>query len=353
MSSHYQAVNWNRFKQTYDLILISAVLLCLGSFGLATFALYPDATAETVLIRGLGLTALLLLHIVLCIGPLCRLDRRFLPLLYNRRHLGVAMFLLALGHGTFAVIQFHAGGDLNPLVSLLVSDGQIGRLSAFPFEWLGLAAVVILFFMAATSHDFWLAYLTPPVWKALHMLVYVAYGLLIAHVALGILQAERSPAFEAALGLGVMIVLGLHLAAAFRERHAEAESPKAPSGWSDVCAVDEIKEGRARIATVAGERIAVFRHEGKISCVSNVCRHQNGPLGEGRIVDGCITCPWHGYQYRPDNGQSPPPFTEKIPTFNARVVQGRVFVDPIPNPPGTFVKPVVIASGNRASEGRK
>jgi nitrite reductase/ring-hydroxylating ferredoxin subunit len=30
---------------------------------------------------------------------------------------------------------------------------------------------------------------------------------------------------------------------------------------------------------------------------------QNGPLGEGRIVDGCITCPWHGYQYRPDTGR--------------------------------------------------
>ena len=26
-------------------------------------------------------------------------------------------------------------------------------------------------------------------------------------------------------------------------------------------------------------------------------------------MDGCITCPWHGYQYLPHNGQSPPPFT--------------------------------------------
>ena len=27
-----------------------------------------------------------------------------------------------------------------------------------------------------------------------------------------------------------------------------------------------------------------------------------GPLGEGKIVDGCITCPWHGFQYRPQDG---------------------------------------------------
>src|SRR5690606_22288973 len=102
---------------------------------------------------------------------------------------------------------------------------------------------------------------------------------------------------------------------------------------------------------VGGERIAVFRHEGTLSCVSNVCAHQNGPLGEGTIVDGCITCPWHGYQYRPEDGQSPPPFTEKIPTFNLRVIEGRVQVDPRPNPAGTRVEPVVILTADRQADG--
>jgi nitrite reductase/ring-hydroxylating ferredoxin subunit len=87
----------------------------------------------------------------------------------------------------------------------------------------------------------------------------------------------------------------------------------------DVCAVDEIPENRAKIGLVAGERVAVFRYQGMISAVSNVCRHQNGPLGEGKIIDGCITCPWHGYQYRPDTGSSPPPYTDTIPTFRVRV----------------------------------
>jgi nitrite reductase/ring-hydroxylating ferredoxin subunit len=56
-------------------------------------------------------------------------------------------------------------------------------------------------------------------------------------------------------------------------------------------------------------------------------------------VDGCITCPWHGYQYLPDTGASPPPFTEKLPTFDVKVTGGRVFVNPTPNPPGTRVEP--------------
>jgi nitrite reductase/ring-hydroxylating ferredoxin subunit len=93
---------------------------------------------------------------------------------------------------------------------------------------------------------------------------------------------------------------------------------------------------------VGPERVAVVRHAGGISCVSNVCRHQGGPLGEGRMVDGCLTCPWHGYQYLPDNGTSPPPFTEKIPTYRVRVVNGRIQVHPTPNPPGTRVPPAPV-----------
>jgi nitrite reductase/ring-hydroxylating ferredoxin subunit len=76
--------------------------------------------------------------------------------------------------------------------------------------------------------------------------------------------------------------------------------------------------------------------------VSNVCQHQNGPLGEGKIVGGCITCPWHGYQYDPATGASPPPFTERVPTFRVRVRAGRVEVHCIPNPPGTRVEPVPV-----------
>ena len=84
-----------------------------------------------------------------------------------------------------------------------------------------------------------------------------------------------------------------------------------------------IADGRAHIVC-AGERIAVFRYDGQISAISNVCQHQNGPLGEGRIVNGCVVCPWHGYEYVPATGASPAPFTEKVPTFDVRVVAGRV-----------------------------
>jgi len=349
MSHAYRAVGWNRQKRRYDAVIAACVLAGVGAFALVGAALHPYATAETLLIRGLGVTAFALLHVILCIGPLCRLDARFLPLLYNRRHLGVTMFLVALLHGGFALLQFHGFGDVNPLVSLLAVDYAPEGLAWVPFQPLGFAALAILFLMAATSHDFWLAQLGAPVWKALHMLVYVAYALLVLHVALGALQTDTSVVPLAVVSAGLALVLGLHLVAGFREVAADAREPSPARGadgdgdtaWLDVAGVDEIPDGRARIVNAAGERVAVFRDGRSFVALSNACQHQNGPLGEGRILDGCVTCPWHGYQYDPACGRSPPPFHEAVPTFAVRVRNGRVELDPRPHPAGTPQTPAV------------
>jgi sulfoxide reductase heme-binding subunit YedZ len=340
VSHQYQAIGWNRQKRIYDLIVVAGVAVYVSLFITVTARLFPTATAETLIIRAAGSCAFLLLTAILCIGPLCRLDRRFLPMLYNRRHLGVTTFLLGLVHGGFSVFQFHSAGVKDPLVSLLTSNLNFQSVPDFPFQQLGLCALVVLFLMAATSHDFWLRNLTPPVWKTLHMLVYVAYGLLVGHVTLGVLQSETSPWLAAAVGISLALVLGLHVAAAWRENRLDKRKLAVTADeFVDACSVEKIPEKCAAVVSVRGERVAIFKYDGKVSAISNVCRHQNGPLGEGKIIDGCITCPWHGYQYLPENGASPPPFTEKVSTFQTRVVDGRVWIDPRPHPPGTALEP--------------
>jgi methionine sulfoxide reductase heme-binding subunit len=330
MSASYTSIGWNRSKKTYDATIAASLGLYLVVFTVIGLAAHPDATIETLLIRALATAAFLILHVILSIGPLTRLNPAFLPLLYNRRHLGVTMFLVAAAHAVFALIQFHAAGNVNPVAGLLTSGTG--------FQTFGLAALVIFFFMAATSHDFWLANLGPRVWKTLHMGVYAAYASIVLHVALGALHSEAHPVLAIATGAGMAWLLALHVLAGLKERAGDRDTPRASDGWIDAGFVSDIPEGRARIVC-AGERIAVFRYDGKISAVSNVCRHQNGPLGEGRMIDGCITCPWHGYQYLPGNGRSPAPFTEKVATFDVRVSGGRVYVHPAPHEPGTPVEP--------------
>jgi nitrite reductase/ring-hydroxylating ferredoxin subunit/DMSO/TMAO reductase YedYZ heme-binding membrane subunit len=342
MSHGYRPVNWTPFKKRFDGWMLAGIAAYLLAFTIGSTATLPAGESFTpvqILIRATGTLAFLQLSFVLCIGPLARLTPRFKPFLYNRRHLGVATFTVALVHAVLVTVWYHGFGEINPLVSLLASNPRYGSLGGFPFEALGIAALAILFLLAATSHDLWNANLGPVAWKRLHRLVYVAFALLVAHVALGALQSETHPLYALALGAAAVVVSGLQLTTGLWAS-GEVLKPAPGSDWLRVCQVDEIPEKRARVVEPASaERIAVFRYDGQVAAVSNVCRHQGGPLGEGQVIDGCITCPWHGYQYRPQDGCSPPPFTEQIATYRTRVVKGVVWVHPVPLAPGTPVAP--------------
>jgi nitrite reductase/ring-hydroxylating ferredoxin subunit/DMSO/TMAO reductase YedYZ heme-binding membrane subunit len=341
MSAGYRPVGWNRAKLVYDGVLAAAVIVYLTVF----LQLAPAFQGVTLPVDGavlrmqaFGTCAFLMLTVALSIGPLARLDRRLLPLLYNRRHLGVATAVVAAIHASHVLGWYYAFSPTDPYVALLSANTSYGQLLGFPFEALGLAALLILAVLAATSHDFWLAFLTPPIWKAIHFGIYAAYALVVAHIGLGALQGDDGPLMGIVAALSVAAVVGLHLAAAAKRRQAidTEAATTAATGWVVVPGADALAAGRAITVRFAdGTAAAVFRDGDRLAAVSNVCAHQNGPLGEGRILDGCVTCPWHGYQYRLLDGRAPPPFTERIATYNLKREAGRVLIDPRPNPPGT------------------
>ncbi len=343
MSAVYQAISFNRQKKIYDKVIFWGLMGYFLLFFVLNIIFYPQAVFETILLRATGSAAFLLLHVILCIGPLCRFSPFFTPLLYNRRHLGLSMFFIALIHGSLALLHFHGLGDTNPLLSLFLSNTDYLSLREFPFQSLGFFALLIFFLMAASSHDFWLANLGPHFWKGLHMLVYVAYGLALMHVALGSLQAEYNPVLSLSIAFAFCLLFTLHLGSAWKEYRKDKLRPAAwEEDYAYVCLVDEIQENCAKIINLGGERVAVFRYKNQVSALSNVCRHQNGPLGEGRIIDGCVTCPWHGFQYRPEDGASPPPFHEKVPTYQVKLKGKKVYVHPKALAAGTYVKPAAI-----------
>mgnify|MGYP002638820378 CR=1 FL=1 len=355
MSGPYRAVHWNRQKKVYDRWVVGGLLIAIGTFIAVTGALRPEFTAETLIIRSTSIAAVVLLHIVLAIGPLARLDRRFMPFLYNRRHLGVTIFLLGLTHASMATFQFHAFGDVNPLVSIFTAYsrdyaalGDLARISNFPFEPFGVLALSILFVMAATSHDFWLRNLGASFWKLIHIFVYVAYGSVLIHVAYGVLQSERGLAGPVLLGAGFVTLFTLHFAAERKEARIDAViAPLVEEGYAKVCAVSLLRDGEGRPLRAGKERVAVFLSGARVYALSNACRHQGGPIGEGKILDGCITCPWHGWQYEPENGKSPPPFEEVIGTYPVRVVDGDVYVLPRFNELGSSCPGAGVEGGTR------
>ncbi|MCW5757793.1 MAG: ferric reductase-like transmembrane domain-containing protein [Phycisphaeraceae bacterium] len=347
MSHRYRAVQWTRHKAVYDGVIAGACVAFVAVFigiGMAVHRPPSEVSVPILLMRALGTLAIVLLHVVLAIGPLSRLWPRTTFLLANRRHLGVATFLVALLHAA-VVLGFYGGfGVQNPVLAVLVRpDGSVG------FEFPGFLALLVLFVLAATSHDIWLAFLGHALWKWVHMAAYGAYALVVAHVALGVLAGKPSIFLPALLLAGVLVLGGLHLAAGRRERHRDARGPsphaRAEDGWIDIGDPASIPDQRARVLCIGGgHRVAIFRVGDRLTALSNVCAHQGGPLGEGQVMDGCVTCPWHGYQYRPHDGQSPPPYSERVPTYELRVRGGRVQVCPTPNAPGTPTTPIAIPS---------
>jgi DMSO/TMAO reductase YedYZ heme-binding membrane subunit/nitrite reductase/ring-hydroxylating ferredoxin subunit len=346
MSAGFKAVQWNHAKIVYDSILLWAVTSYIAAYAVISFQLYPGQNylvALDTFIRAFGSCAFLMLSVILAIGPLARLSPRFRPLLYNRRHFGVLAFLVALIHAGLMIEWYSTQNALPSLVNELSKPEDYLKFIGFPFKTLGLGALLIMLVMAATSHDFWLEFLEPRAWKTIHMAVYAAYGFAVMHVALGVMQYDRNPLISLMLIASAAIVGALHLAAGWREAHGDLGAAASASGWLIVGAPETIPDKRARIiAAPGGERIAVFRSGNIVSAVTNLCAHQNGPLGEGRVVNGCIVCPWHGYEYRIEDGCAPPPFTEKLATYRLRLREGILEVNPEPLPPGT---PVAIAFG--------
>ena len=342
MSTRLRLVKWNRAKLIYDAVLLGCVTVYITSsmiIGRRWLSPADDpASWEDLRIRAFGTCAFVMLAIILSVGPLARLNTKFLPVLYNRRHFGVLTFFVASAHAWFNIDWFLSRGKGADLVSIVTDWSNYATITLFPYDTLGMIAITVLFFMAATSHDFWLKHLTPRVWKILHMAVYIAFGLLVMHVALGVMQTQHSPLIPILLGAAAAIVCLLHLYTGWRERSIDRGTTTSPDGWIIVGPPLSIPDGAARIvATEFGERIAVFRKADRIGALTNVCAHQNGPLGEGRIIDGCVTCPWHGYQYRLEDGCAPEPFTDKIAIYRVRINKGIVEVDSTPLPPGTRV----------------
>src|ERR1700741_1808094 len=124
MSAGYRAVQWNRAKLVYDGLLVVAVAFYVAGFLIVDARLEPprDHLAEIDLyIRAFGTATFIMLTVILAIGPLARLDGRFLPLLYNRRHFGVLTFCMAVAHVWF-MIDWYLAQDALPSLGTELSS---------------------------------------------------------------------------------------------------------------------------------------------------------------------------------------------------------------------------------------
>ena len=66
--------------------------------------------------------------------------------------------------------------------------------------------------------------------------------------------------------------------------------------------VGDFAPGHGKMVVVNGRHVAVFRLGDQFHALDNLCLHRGGPLCEGPIADGVVTCPWHGWSYQIQTG---------------------------------------------------
>jgi 3-phenylpropionate/trans-cinnamate dioxygenase ferredoxin subunit len=95
-----------------------------------------------------------------------------------------------------------------------------------------------------------------------------------------------------------------------------------------LCKLDELPEGGAKVFAVDGLSLAAARTGVRVFVVENRCSHDDGPLGEGRVLGAEIECPRHGARFDLATGRATRmPAVAPIRTFTATVEGADVFVE--------------------------
>ncbi|MFF8602210.1 Rieske 2Fe-2S domain-containing protein [Streptomyces sp. NPDC015232] len=161
----------------------------------------------------------------------------------------------------------------------------------------------------------------------------LCYAVSLRHRCLGRHVRGRLWGFGGLAAVGAGGAIGGHLAyrMAAGPDHAEPVAVLVPPGWHRVEGLPEPldpPEGRPAPARVGGMPVVVVRtgaDDTAPAVLAGRCAHQDGPLADGEVVDGCLVCPWHGSHFRLDDGWNVTgPATAPQPSFDTRLVDGHL-----------------------------
>ncbi len=75
------------------------------------------------------------------------------------------------------------------------------------------------------------------------------------------------------------------------------------NGFIFACLISDLKENIGQRFYLNDVDVAIFKVNGKIYAVSNICPHQHtAQIYEGFVEKGCVFCPLHGWMFSLDTG---------------------------------------------------
>jgi nitrite reductase/ring-hydroxylating ferredoxin subunit/uncharacterized membrane protein len=237
-----------------------------------------------------------------------------------------------LGHALHPMLQLLPLGTWTSAVILDLIGGDDGRASADKLIGTGLLATV------PTVVTGWSDYADTTVASAsvrrigiVHAASNVTGATLFAGSLLARGRGHRGRGKLLAMaGMGAVTAggwLGGHLSYAEGVGVDATAFEQYPPDWTRVADDADVREGEPRRVEVDGIPLLVVRDGGEVRVLADRCVHRGGPLSNGEIADGCVTCPWHGSVFRLADGsveRGPAAFPQ--PSLDVRVRDGGVEV---------------------------
>jgi len=98
------------------------------------------------------------------------------------------------------------------------------------------------------------------------------------------------------------------------------------SGYSKLCPADELTERKGRRFVVGETEIALFKINGLIFALNNICPHLHASImHDGFIEDECVVCPSHGWEFNLSDGKRKSG-GKGIDSYDVKISDGFVYV---------------------------
>ena len=105
----------------------------------------------------------------------------------------------------------------------------------------------------------------------------------------------------------------------------------------------EVLHRDGRISASSGDRrVVVFEIDGELYALDASCAHQGGPLEQGVVKDGVVTCPWHLHRYDVSTGARTDQPSVRQEVYEVAIEDGEVVVDLPEAPPPKSMREILL-----------
>lgn len=126
--------------------------------------------------------------------------------------------------------------------------------------------------------------------------------------------------------------------------------------WTKVAALADLPAGKGKLVNGGKRAVALFRVDSRVYALEAECPHSGGPLAEGQLDGGCVTCPLHDYRFQLEGGKCLTDSDLAAEAYPVKIQGPDVLVDlpesptssPAPLPPKAPPAPVLAAATEAA-----